>query len=79
MVREGKLPFVFQDRPVRIGVLRRYATSADEIKWFSTGGCVGPPAPVPPLLCPLMLYLPCYLPQLTSRLPLPPVRESPMP
>ena len=41
MVQKGQLPFEFKDRPARIGVLPRYAKSADEIRWFSTGeGCV---------------------------------------
>ena len=35
MVKEGKLPFVFADRPARIGVLPRCARSADDNRWFT--------------------------------------------
>ncbi|KAL4443616.1 hypothetical protein ABPG75_011353 [Micractinium tetrahymenae] len=36
MIKEGKLPFVLKDRPMRIGVVPRTATSADEIRWFAS-------------------------------------------
>ncbi|KAI3427019.1 hypothetical protein D9Q98_006961 [Chlorella vulgaris] len=36
MVKEGALPFTFTDRPLRIGVLPRYAESADGVRWFET-------------------------------------------
>lgn len=39
MIKEKALPFRFDSRPVRIGVLPRSARSADEIRWFETGGC----------------------------------------
>lgn len=39
MVRQGTLPFVLKKRPLRIGVLPRYAESAKSIRWFETGGC----------------------------------------
>lgn len=39
MIKKGQLPFTFESRPARIGVLPRYATSADEIRWFDTGVC----------------------------------------
>jgi carotenoid cleavage dioxygenase-like enzyme len=36
MVKEGTLPFKFEKRPARFGVLPRYAKDASEIKWFET-------------------------------------------
>lgn len=36
MIKEGKLPFVLKDRPMRVGVVPRTATSADEIRWFAS-------------------------------------------
>ncbi|GAB4814752.1 hypothetical protein N2152v2_001798 [Parachlorella kessleri] len=37
MVKEGKLPFIFdKSRPARFGVLPRYAKDAAGIKWFET-------------------------------------------
>lgn len=36
MIKENKLPFVLKDRPMRIGVVPRAATSADEIRWFAS-------------------------------------------
>ena len=89
MVREGKLPFEFQDRPVRIGVLPRYATSADEIKWFSTGGwlmpqCSPSSAPMPLVRLPVqpsLFSLPpaCILPNaLTGEAPLLPLAGRPL-
>jgi carotenoid cleavage dioxygenase len=47
MVRDGGLPFVYKKRPLRIGVLPRYALSADEIRWFETGDCVGEVSQLP--------------------------------
>lgn len=36
MVKEGKMPFVYKNRPARIGVLPRYAKSGDEVRWFTS-------------------------------------------
>lgn len=36
MLKEGKLPFVLKDRPMRIGVVPRGAASADEVRWFAS-------------------------------------------
>ena len=37
MIKHKQLPFVFEDRPARVGVLPRYAQSGAEIRWFTLG------------------------------------------